>query len=261
MLRHLDLFSGIGGFALAAKWIGEIETTQFVEIDPWCRKLLNQNFPGVSAHDDIATFTCHRGEFDLFTAGFPCQDISAAGHQKGIRQGSRSGLFFEIIRLIRECRPAYILLENVSALLSSNGGRDMGAVLWELSQVGYDAEWQIVSASALGANHHRERLWIIAYPNSVGSQIAEWEKRKTIQKWGVVPQNLKREKLHPRYQRNELLESTRPGAIAQSKRRDDGLPGGVDVAERLKALGNSVVPQVAEIPLRRVLEIHKQCNH
>lgn len=260
MLNHLDLFSGVGGFALAAKWVGGIQTTQFVEIDPWCRKRLNQNFPGVSTHDDIATFTSHRGEFDLFTAGFPCQDISVAGHQKGVQKETRSGLFFEIIRLIRECRPSYVLLENVSALLSINGGTDMGTVLYQLSQVGYDAEWQTISAAALGANHKRDRIWIVAYPNSIGLQIAQWEKREAVQKWGMVSPDLERQELHPRYQRNELSKSPRSGTIAQSPRRNDGLPGGVDVAERLKALGNSIVPQVAEIPLRRILEIQRQCN-
>jgi DNA (cytosine-5)-methyltransferase 1 len=259
-LKHLDLFSGIGGFGLPSQWVGGIQTTQFVEINAWCRRLLKQNFPGIPTHDDIATFTSHRGDFDLFTAGFPCQDLSVAGNQKGIQEGTRSGLFFEIVRLIRECGPRYVLLENVPALLSSNGGRDMGTVLWELSEVGYDAEWQIVSANALGANHTRERLWIVAYPHSVGYAISEWEKREAVQQWGLVPANDEGEKLRPRYQRNELSRSPRSSAIAQSPRRNDGLPRGVDVAERLKALGNSIVPQCAEIPLRRILEIERQLN-
>jgi DNA (cytosine-5)-methyltransferase 1 len=263
MLKHLDLFSGIGGFSLAAQWVCGIQTTQFVEINRWCRILLNQNFPGIPTHDDIATFTSHRGEFDLFTGGFPCQDLSVAGNQKGIQTGTRSGLFFEIVRLICECRPRYVLLENVPALLSSNGGRDMGTVLWELSQLGYDAEWQIISANALGANHTRERLWIIAYPNSVGYAVSEWEKRGAVQEWGMVSSDFKREKLRPSYQRNELSKSPRSGTIAQSPRRDDGLPKGVDVDERLKALGNSIVPHCAEIPIQRILQIEqylKQCK-
>ena len=167
-LTHLDLFSGIGGFSLASRWTGGIKTTQFVEIDSWCRKVLAQNFKGVPIHADISTYAVKLGQFDLFTAGFPCQDISIAGSQKGIKEGTRSGLFFEIIRLIRTGRPRYVLLENVPALLTSNNGCDMGTVLWELSQIGYDAEWKVVSASSLGANHVRERLWIIAYPHSVG---------------------------------------------------------------------------------------------
>lgn len=258
MLKHLDLFSGIGGFSLSAKWVGGIKTTQFVEIAPWCRRLLNQNFSEVPDHDDITTFTSHRGEFDLFTAGFPCQDLSVAGSQKGIKENTRSGLFFEIIRLIRECRPRYVLLENVPALLTANGGRDMGTVLWELSQVGYDAEWQIISANSLGASHVRERLWIVAYPNSVGCAIEDGEERGEIQEWGLLPPDYERQIMRPSHQRNELSRSPGLGDIASVPRKHDGLSRGVDVAERLKALGNSIVPQCAEIPLRRILEIERQ---
>lgn len=261
MLEHLDLFSGIGGFALAGEWVGGIKTTQFVEIDPWCRKLLNQNFKGIPTHDDITTFSSHPGQFNLITAGFPCQDLSVAGSQKGIKEGTRSGLFFEIIRIVRECRPCYILLENVPALLTSNEGRDMGTVLWELSQSGYDAEWQVVSANSLGASHVRERLWIVAYPNSIGHEISKREERREIQEWGILPQNNERQKLCPHYKRNELLESTRLGDIASVPRANDGLPSGVDVPYRLKALGNSIVPQCAEIPLRRVLQIDQSLNN
>ena len=258
-LSHLDLFSGIGGFSLAAKWTGGIKTTQFVEIDPWCRKVLAQNFKGVPIHDDIAAFTSQPGQFDLFTAGFPCQDISESGSQKGIKEDTRSGLFFEIIRLICECRPRYVLLENVAALLSSNGGSDMGTVLWELSQIGYDAEWQVISANSLGANHIRERLWIIAYPNSIGQCVQERDKHKDVQKWGLLPKNdTKGKECGKAYICSGLSKSPRSSDIPNLPRRDDGLPGGVDVRQRLKALGNSIVPHCAEIPLRRILEIERQ---
>lgn len=257
-LSHLDLFSGIGGFSLAGKWTGRIKTTQFVEINQWCQRLISQNFPGIPIHDDITTFTCTPRQFDLFTAGFPCQDISIAGHQKGIKEGTRSGLFFEILRLIRTGRPRYVLLENVPALLTSNGGRDMGAVLWELSQVGYDAEWQVISANSLGASHVRERLWVVAYPNSVGYAIAEWKERGTLQEWGILHADDEGQKLRSSYQRNELSRSPRPSNISIIPRTDDGISKGLDNTERLKALGNSIVPQCAEIPLLRILEIERQ---
>ena len=256
-LTHLDLFSGIGGFTLAGKWAGGIKTTQFVEIDPWCRKVLAHNFKGVPIHDDISTFVSKPGQFDLFTAGFPCQDISANGQQKGIVEGTRSGLFFEIIRLIRECRPRYVLLENVAALLTSNGGRDMGTVLWELSQIGYDAEWQVISASALGASHIRERLWVIAYPDGLGSKVDKWKKCKDSQGWNfTLSERCKEKELPSCWQRNGLSKSPRLGDIPKLPGRNDGLPGGLDVAQRIKALGNSIVPHCAEIPLRRILEIN-----
>jgi DNA (cytosine-5)-methyltransferase 1 len=168
-LKALDLFSGCAGFTYAASLLGTgIETVQFVEIDPQAQKVIESNYPGISIHDDITTFAARPGQYDIITAGFPCQDISAA-NSKGLGlDGKRSGLFFEIIRIIRQCRPRYVLLENVAALLSSNRGRDMGTVLWELSQIGYDAEWEVIPAIAVGANHIRERLWIVAYPNCNG---------------------------------------------------------------------------------------------
>ena len=212
-------------------------------------------------HDDISTFTCKLGQFDLITAGFPCQDISVAGHQEGIKEGTRSGLFFEIIRLIRTGRPRYVLLENVPALLTSNGGRDMGTVLWELSQIGYDAEWQVISANSLGASHVRERLWIIAYPHSIGHAIAEREERGEIQEWGILYANGEGKKLREAYQRPELSRAPRLGDIPKLPRRNDGLPGGVDVRQRMKALGNSIVPHCAEIPLRRILDINNSLKN
>jgi DNA (cytosine-5)-methyltransferase 1 len=260
VLKHLDLFSGIGGFSLSAQWVGGIQTAQFVESDPFCQKVLSQNFPRTPIHEEIKTFTAHRGEYDLISAGFPCQDLSVAGQKKGIREGTRSGLFFEIIRIICECRPRYLVLENVAALLHSNRGRDMGTVLWELSECGYDAEWQTISAKALGANHARDRLWIVAYPNSIGYEIAKWEECGAIQEWGMVSTDTKREVLRSDYERNELSRSPRFGDLSRIPRANDGLPDGLDVAERLKALGNSIVPHCAEIPLRRILEIEMKMN-
>ena len=261
-LTHCDLFAGLAGFSLAAKWTGGIKTTQLVEIDPWCRKVLAHNFKGVPIHDDISTFTSKLGQFDIFTAGFPCQDISIAGPQKGIKEGTRSGLFFEIIRLIRTGQPRYALLENVPALLTSNNGRDMGTVLWELSQIGYDAEWQVISAGALGANHFRERLWIIAYPHSVGQCFQERDEHKCGQGWGLLPENDKEGKeLRETYIRPRLSKSPRPGDFPKLPGRNDGLPGGLDVAQRLKALGNSIVPHCAEIPLKRILDINNSLKN
>jgi DNA (cytosine-5)-methyltransferase 1 len=172
ILRTLDLFSGIGGFSLAARMVGGIETQQFVEINPYCQKVLAKNFPGIPCHDDIRTYTAKPGAFDLITGGFPCQDISAAGKQAGIKEGTRSGLFFELMRIIRLVRPRYVALENVSALLA-NG---MDIVLRELSQSGYDAEWSVVSCADVGGVHLRERVWIVADSNGIGyAQPQTWQ--------------------------------------------------------------------------------------
>jgi DNA (cytosine-5)-methyltransferase 1 len=164
-LKILDTFAGIGGFSYAAhKLVGGFETTQFVEIDPFCQKVLKKHFPNVPCHDDIKTFTAYPGQYDVITGGFPCQDISVAGRKEGITKQSRSGLFYELIRVIRLVRPKFVVMENVAAIL--NNGLDI--VLGELSEAGYDAEWSIISASSLGAAHRRSRWWCIAYTNSFG---------------------------------------------------------------------------------------------
>ena len=162
-LKLLDTFSGIGGFSYAAeKLVGGFETTQFIEIDPYCQKVLNKHWPNVPICDDIRTFTAKPFQFDAVCGGFPCQDISTAGRGKGITQETRSGLFYELMRVVRMVRPKYIILENVAAIL--NNGLDI--VLGELSEAGYDAEWSVISASSLGACHQRSRWWLIAYPKS-----------------------------------------------------------------------------------------------
>ena len=176
-LKILDTFAGIGGFSYAAeKIIGGFETTQFIEIEPYCQKVLKKHWPDVPIHDDIKTFTARPFQFDVITGGFPCQDISVAGLQKGITKQSRSGLFYELIRVIRLVRPKFIVLENVAAIL--NNGLDI--VLGELSEAGYDAEWSIISASSLGACHRRSRWWLVAYPNNNGHQRREFETRNKI---------------------------------------------------------------------------------
>ena len=129
------------------------------EIDPYALKVLEKHWPDVPRFGDILAINPHKlPKSQLWTAGFPCQDISNAGKRKGIK-GSRSGLFFWFMRMVREVCPEYILLENVSALLV----RGMGEVLAELAGSGYDAEWRVLRASDFGAPHQRERVFIVAY--------------------------------------------------------------------------------------------------
>ena len=163
-MKMLDLFAGIGGFSYAAhKLVGGFTTTQFVEIDPYCQSVLRKNFPDIPIHDDIKTFTGKPGQFQVITAGFPCQDLSVAGKQRGIGKGTRSGLFYEIIRLLGEIQPEFVLFENVRNLLSHEGGTTFQEVLFQIAKAGYDAEWSIISAKDMGACHLRQRLWILAY--------------------------------------------------------------------------------------------------
>ena len=178
VLKLLDLFSGIGGFSYAAeKIVGGFETTQFVEVDSYCQSVLRKNFPNTPIHDDIRTFTAKPGQFDVFTIGFPCQDLSVAGKQRGINEQTRSGLFYESIRLLREVRPRFDLFENVRNLLSHEKGETFQEVLFQIAKAGYNAEWSVVSAKDLGACHLRERVWIIAYTNDYGQQRGEYETR------------------------------------------------------------------------------------
>jgi DNA (cytosine-5)-methyltransferase 1 len=158
-LRLLDTFSGIGGFSLAARWLGGFETVQFVELDPFCRRILKKHWPDVPIHQDICNFRPAAGFADVIVAGFPCQDISIAGKQRGIKEGTRSGLFYELMRVICLVGPKYIVLENVAAIV--NGGLD--AVLGALAEAGYDCEWACIKASDVGACHQRDRWWCVAY--------------------------------------------------------------------------------------------------
>jgi DNA (cytosine-5)-methyltransferase 1 len=312
----IDTFSGIGGFSLAARWLGGIETVQFVEREPYCRHILAKHWPDVPIHDDICTFNPAPGSADIVCGGFPCQDISTAGKQAGIKEGTRSGLFYELMRVVRVVRPRYVVLENVAAI-TSNG---LDTVLGTLAEAGFDAEWACIPAADVGACHRRDRWWCVAHATHLlgngstarhGGQsggravsesgdcggagdAADAERRggeaerqrgqleaaaagarsdwagsaDTAGRGGEAAPN-------PHHQRQQERQ---PAAIASGTewtgwgnaprrlnpdwrsylsqpvlcRGDDGLSGRVD---RLKALGNAVVPQVAMVPLARVIEL------
>jgi len=157
-LRMLDTFSGIGGFSLAARWLGGFETVAFVEREPFCQRILSKHWPTVPIHDDIHTFNPEPHSADIVCGGFPCQDISQAGKGAGLA-GSRSGLFYELLRVVCLVRPRYIVLENVAAITY----RGMDDVLGALAEAGYDAEWACIPAAAVGACHQRDRWWCVAY--------------------------------------------------------------------------------------------------
>ena len=238
-LRILDLFSGIGGFSLAARWVGGFETVQFVERDPFCQRILHKHWPDVPIHDDICTFQPQPGSADVVVGGFPCQDISQAGKGLGIQRGTRSGLFYELMRTVRIVRPRYVVLENVGAILSDG----LGTVLAELAQDGRACEWACVSAADLGAWHVRNRWWAVSYPDSYRME-GHTEKPIHWQPALARVQNLRE---------FEALRDGPPTGTPKLCRGSDGIP---DWMDRLRALGNAVVPQVAAIPLARVRELH-----
>ena len=160
-MKMLDLFSGIGGFALAARWTWEedLDIVGFCEIEEYCQKVLQKNFPNVPIYDDIKKLDGNLfNDIDLITGGFPCQDISQAGRGAGIGKETRSGLWFEMLRIISEVRPRYAIIENVPMLTIRGGTR----VIEGLAEIGYDAEWVVIGANDVGAWHTRKRIWIDA---------------------------------------------------------------------------------------------------
>jgi DNA (cytosine-5)-methyltransferase 1 len=174
----LDLFSGIGGFSLGLERAG-MQTVAFCEIEPFCRAVLRKHWPAVPIYEDIRTLTADRLAadgiaVDLICGGFPCQDISVAGKGAGI-DGERSGLWSEYARIIGEIRPRYAFIENVSALL----GRGFVRVLGDLATLGYDAEWHCIPASAVGAPHRRDRIWIVGYADC-GRRAARQQAGQTV---------------------------------------------------------------------------------
>ena len=231
-LKVLDLFSGFGMFSLGLHRAGGFETVAFCEISEYPRKVLNARYPGVKIYEDVCTLTPERLAADgiapnVICGGFPCQDLSLAGKGEGL-DGKRSGLYREVIRLARDIRPKFILLENVAALLD----RGLGVVLGDLASLGYDAEWHCIPASYVGALHRRDRVWMVAHPNVIGQQGGCSE---------------------PIFRQSDLQ--------SQSSRSIEGWPGrqnlptprvcGTDdgpanLMERIHGLGNGLHPDIAE---------------
>ena len=255
-LRVLDLFSGIGGFSLGLERAGGFETVAFCEIEEFPRKVLKKHWPEVPIYEDVRNLTADTLardgiDVEVITGGFPCQDLSTAGKRAGL-DGERSGLWSEIVRLVREIRPQYVIVENVANLLSGPShqrGGWFGRVLGDLAECGFDAEWRNIPAWVMGRPHERERVWLVAYPRK-----ERWE--------GVLPDFV-----------NFSAASgvgCRQAAIALAASRDLGersrgrvrgeppfLNGDYGISEVVGGLGaggNAVVPQIPEMIGRAILE-------
>lgn len=239
-LRVLSLFAGIGGFDLGLERTGGFETVAFCEIDPFCRKVLAKHWPNVRQYEDVRTLTGDALErdglaVDVICGGFPCQDISAAGSKAGI-SGERSGLWREYARLIREIRPRYVIVENVAALLD----RGLGDVLGDLASLGYDAEWHCIPASAVGAPHRRDRIWIVAHPN--GGELRASGSTKA-EAW---PANI----LEHGALQDAWVEDWR-AVVADVGSAVYGFPGVVDY---LRPFGNVVTPPIPQMIGHAILQ-------
>lgn len=266
-MRVLDLFSGIGGFSLGLERAG-MRTVAFCECEDFPRRVLAKHWPGVPIYDDIRTLTADvlardRIAVDVICGGFPCQDISSAGKGAGLA-GERSGLWREYARLIGELRPRYVIVENVAALL----GRGLGTVLGDLAALGYDAEWHCIPAAAVGAPHRRDRIWIVGYPGSgrcgaAGKRKVEQPRRAEA----IGASEALADANGPRLALWEMLGGNdgeeQPTAFGSDwwhaepnvARVANGVPDHVD---RVKALGNAVVPQIPELIGRAIMAIEVQ---
>jgi DNA (cytosine-5)-methyltransferase 1 len=261
-----SLFTGIGGFDLGLERAGWTCRWQ-VEVDPFCQRVLAKHWPAVARYGDIRTLDLERIErVDLICGGFPCQSVSVAG--KRLAQDDPRWLWPEFARVVRALRPRYVLVENVPGLLV----RGLGDVLGDLAALGYDAEWECISAADVGAPHLRNRVWIVGYRQEFGAPraISDTERdrlrfkrqrdgQQYCEPWAAEPRhdgaeehvadadNAGREQQwrafsagpeHAPVERSSWWR-TEPdvGRVAH------GIPARVD---RLRALGNAIVPQVAE---------------
>ena len=315
-MRHLDLFSGIGGFALAASWVWpDHEVVAFVEIDPFCQKVLEKHWPGVKIHGDIRSFAdtdkqrreegkrghalhAHRSNngngksIDLLTGGFPCQPFSHAGKRKG-REDERH-LWPEMLRVIRNVRPRWVVAENVSGLLSQEGGVVFEQVLADLEAEGYEVQPVVIPACGVNAPHRRDRVWIVAHRNGTGSRTSQSSTDGNGQAIGEEQEQSQSERGgHNRHAPDTEHKGLQGGerrrrADAEGREEpdgptpqrynawdqdwytvalrtcvrplDDGLPGGLVRPKgwrvnALKAAGNSIVPQVAYQIFKAIQEV------
>lgn len=288
----LDLFSGVGGFTLGLERVG-FRTVAFCENEPFCRAVLRHRWPGVPVYNDVRELTAAilaadgiaATDIDLICGGFPCTDISVAGTGVGIA-GPDSKLWEEFARLIGELLPVYVLVENVSALLV----RGLDRVLGDLAALGYDAEWHCIPACHVGAPHERDRVWIVAYPNFQGlerwyrERVQERTRQLSVRSRGAHSNSDMARLEIERLEEHGGVEGAsgdlthRLGAAGRwhwspelARARDtakwwwqtepdvgrvvDGVSARVD---RLRALGNAAVPQVAELLGQAILDHAKE---
>jgi len=243
-MKVLDLFSGIGGFGLGLEAAG-MATEALCEIEPYPRKVLALRWPQTRCYDDVRTLTADRlvrdgiALPDIICGGFPCQDLSASGDQKGIGEETRSGLFRHIIRLAVEVgsvgQKPYLLFENVTRLLSGpaeNPGEWFGEFLNALAEIGYDAEWFCLSAASIGAPHERDRIWVVAYPHET-----------QLERGGISRRVYEK---HADFG-DSCWGQDKPGVV----RTLDGVPSQMD---RVGCLGNAIVPRIAQIIGEAIME-------
>lgn len=244
-----SLCSGLGGLDIGLIRAG-FDVKFHVEIDDYARKVLRRHFPAAERFRNVRQFPPkpdsawllhqwkERFRVDAICAGFPCQDISTAGRGAGL-SGSRSGLFYEVVRIIRTLEPKVVLLENVSALFT----RGIDQVLGALDDIGYNAQWHCLSSAAFGADHLRKRAFIAAYSKRI-RQPGPWERIEPID-----------QKTDAYREASGLVDAFRKGSLPYVCRRHVGVPSRM---EQLTGLGNAVDTVVAEYAGRQFIKCLSQ---
>lgn len=240
-----SLFSGIGGIELGLEQTGGFETKWQVEINPFAQKVLRKHWPNAELFEDVKTFPpqpMNKYKVDLLCGGFPCQDVSNARttQEEGPQglSGEKSGLWFEFERIIRMLRPRWVLIENVGAL----NIRGLGTVLWGLASKGYACEWATISAASMGAPHIRKRLFIVAVQDPDGTGLE-----------GHVGSIL----AQPRGWR-QYADAARSDWGNPTPRICRGADGILNRVDRLRSLGNAVVPAVPRFIGERILRVNRE---
>ena len=267
MLKHGSLFSGIGGFDLAAEWAGW-NNIFHCECNPFGQKVLKHHFPKSISYEDITKtdFSIHRGNIDIITGGFPCQPYSTAGLRKG-KEDERH-LFPEMLRAIKEIKPRWVIGENVRGLVNWNGGLVFHEVYDDLEREGYEVQSFLIPAAGVNARHQRQRIWFIAY--SKCSRLEYRDKARNLSKKERETQK-ERSSITKYFETNggrfnnvwtinEKTESIVCGG-------DDGIPKELDGItipkwrnESIKAYGNAIVPQVAFQIFKAINEFERLNN-
>jgi DNA (cytosine-5)-methyltransferase 1 len=284
-MKSIELFAGIGGITLAAEWAG-IETVAFCEREPFCQKVLNKNWPNVPVFDDICTLSRKTleekgviekgGTIDVISGGFPCQPYSIAGKREG-KEDDRD-LWPEMFRIIKELKPTWVVGENVANFANM----ELDRTLFDLESIGYEWRTFILPAMAVGANHRRDRIFIVAYSDSKRLEehhatTESKEKRfsigrnskkilcnansesKSQENQTVSTIGGKRETWEgsPREYRGTPSGSHWENDQPAVCRMDDGVSKRLDKG-RLKALGNAVVPQQIYPIFKLIADLSKQ---
>lgn len=271
-----SLFAGIGGFDLGLERAGMTCKWQ-VEIEPFARRVIERHWPHVRRHDDVRTFPPTQASdwsVDLVCGGFPCQDISLAGKGAGI-EGERSGLWFEFARVLRLLRPRYVIVENSPALAN----RGLSSILGTLAELGLNAEWGVLPASAFGASHIRARMFVVAYPQRTGRDgLHERQQAGRLASDPGLGRQDGTDRLaapdptvHVAHAdgsglsvgEEQILLVQQPAPVGSGwwavepdvVRVVDGLPRGAHRTRRIRALGNAVVPQIAQYIGERLMKL------